>query len=108
MARCKPEPEPEPGVDDLYQLLAAYFGDQSTEAGVSEVVFVAADHPELHRRYLAVLDRGIAAAAAGDPEVARVIENSFAASARDAGEARAYLEKVRAEYLRQYEEAIRA
>jgi hypothetical protein len=45
---------------------------------------------------------------AGGPEVARVIENSFAASARDAGEARAYLEKVRAEYLRQYEEAIRA
>ena len=42
------------------------------------------------------------------PEVARVIENSFAASARDAGEARAYLEQVRAEYLRQYEQAIRA
>jgi hypothetical protein len=108
VARCEPEPEPEPGDADLYQFLASYFGDQSTEAGVSEVVFVTVDHPEWHRRYLAVLDRGIAAAAAGDPEVARVIVKSFAASARDAGEARAYLEEVRAEYLRQYEEAIRA
>jgi hypothetical protein len=110
VARCKPEPAPEPEPDeaDLYQFLASYFGDQSTEAGVSEVVFVTADHPEWHRRYLAVLDRGIAAAAAGDPEVARVIVKSFAASARDAGEARAYLEEVRAEYLRQYEEATRA
>jgi hypothetical protein len=104
VARC----EPEPGETDLYQFLASYFGDQSTEAGVSEVVFVTADHPEWHRRYLAVLDRGIAAAAAGDPEVARVIVKSFAASARDAGEARAYLEEVRAEYLRQYEAATRA
>jgi hypothetical protein len=43
-----------------------------------------------------------------DPEVARVIVKSFAASVRDAGEARAYLEEVRAEYLRQYEEATRA
>jgi hypothetical protein len=110
VARCEPEPtpEPEPGEADLYQFLASYFGDQSTEAGVSEVVLVTADHPEWHRRYLAVLDRGIAAATAGDPEVARVIVKSFAASVRDACEARAYLEEVRAEYLRQYQEATRA
>lgn len=112
LARCAPEPEPEsepqPEPEELYQFLASYFGDQSTEEGVSEVVFVTAEHPAWHRRYLAVLDRGIAAAAAGDPEVARIIVKSFAASARDAGEARAYLEAVRAEYLRQYEEAIRA
>jgi hypothetical protein len=114
VARCVPEPDPEPepgpepGEADLYQLLASYFGDQSTEVGVSEVVFVTADHPDWHRRYLAVLDRGIAAAAAGDPEIAGVIVKSFAASARNADEARAYLEEVRAEYLRQYEEATRA
>ena len=77
-------------------------------AGVSEVVFVTADHPAWHRRYLAVLDRDIAAAAAGDPQIASVIVNSFAASPRDAREARAYLEEVRAEYLRQYEKATRA
>jgi hypothetical protein len=41
-----------------------------------------------------------------DPEVARVIVKGVAASVRDAGEA--YLEEVRAEYLRQYEEATRA
>jgi hypothetical protein len=110
VARCALEPasEPEPGEGELYQFLASYFGDQSTEAGVSEVVFVTADDPEWHRRYLAVLDRGIAAAAAGDPEIARVIAKSLAASVRDAGEAGAYLEEVRAEYLRQYEEATRA
>jgi hypothetical protein len=105
VARC--EPEPEPGDPDLYQFLASYFGDQSTEAGASEVVSVTADDPEWHRRCLAVLDRGIAAAAAGDPEVAEVIVRSFAASARNAGEARAYLEEIRAEYLRQYEAATR-
>jgi hypothetical protein len=108
VARCELEPEPEPGEADLYEFLASYFGDQSTEAGVSEVVFVTADHPEWHRRYLAVLDRGIAAAAAGDPEVVRVVAKSLAASVRDAGETGAYLEEVRAEYLRQYEEALRS
>lgn len=53
VARCEPEPasEPEPGEADLYQSLASYSGDQSTEAGVSEVVFVTADHPEWNRRY---------------------------------------------------------
>ena len=87
----------------LREFLIAYFGDQSIEEGVAEVVFVTATNPDYHRDYLATIDEAIAGAAAGDPGVGAAIEDSFAAEARDPAEARAYLEALRAEYLRQYE-----
>jgi hypothetical protein len=86
--------------DELRQFLSSYFGDQTTEKGVAEVVFVTADHPDHHRTYLGILDRAIADA--DDPAVAQAIRESFAASANDPAQARAYLQSVRAEYLRQY------
>lgn len=89
--------------DDLRQFLSAYFGDQSTEEGVGEVVFVTADHPDYHRNYLAIIDQAIAGA--DDPDVARAIRDSFAASADNPTQARTYLQTLRTEYLRQYEEA---
>jgi hypothetical protein len=90
--------------DELRQFLRAYFGDQSTEKGVEEVVFVTAEHPDHHRTYLGVLDRAISDA--DDPEIARAIRESFAAYANDPAQAREYLQSVRAEYLRQYTEAV--
>jgi hypothetical protein len=90
---------------ELKEFLSAYFSDQSTEEGVREVVFVTAENPDYHRAYLATIDRAIEGAVDGDPSVAKAIEDSFAASARDPGEARAYLESLRGEYLRQYRAA---
>ncbi|HET9396893.1 MAG TPA: hypothetical protein VFO36_12630, partial [Nitrospiraceae bacterium] len=89
--------------EDLYQVMAAYFADQTVEAAVSEVVFVTAEHPDRHRECLGILDKAIGAATRSDPGVAASIARSFAASVHDAEQARAYLEAVRAEYLRQYD-----
>lgn len=86
--------------DELREFLSSYFGDQSTEEGVGEVVFVTADHPDYHRTYLGILDWAIAGS--DDPAVAQAIRESFAAAANDPAQARAYLQSVRAEYLRQY------
>jgi hypothetical protein len=92
--------------DDLFQLLAAYFGDQAITDGVSELVLVTAGHHDEHVKCLGILDAAIAAVPGGDPGVLEAIERSFAGSARDADEGRSYLEGLRAEYLRQYELAI--
>jgi hypothetical protein len=89
----------------LRDLLTAYFSDQSTEEGVGELVIVTAENPDYHRSFLATIARGIEGAERGDPGVAKAIEDSFAAPARNSEEARTYLEALLTEYHRQYQAA---
>jgi alkanesulfonate monooxygenase SsuD/methylene tetrahydromethanopterin reductase-like flavin-dependent oxidoreductase (luciferase family) len=91
--------------ETLRGLLSSYFGDQGTAEGIEELLVVTVPHTDYHKRYLAALDEGIAAAERGDADVVRIIQESFAAAVDNPAEARQYLEELRREYLARYEEA---
>src|SRR5687767_2027346 len=87
--------------EELRQVLLGYFGDQSLETGVRELVGVSVGHPACHQRYRTALEAGLQAARAGDQDVYPIVR-----------EIRAYLRDMAAvanaieEILRAYDHAL--
>jgi len=92
---------------ELGDLLAAYVGYQSIDAGVAEMVHVSAQDADYHQRYLSAIESGIEAAKRQDPELLTLMTRSSIV-VYTFEEALEFLEELRASYLRQYEAAIRA
>jgi len=92
---------------ELGDLLAAYLGYQSIDAGATEMVYVAARNPAHHQQFLTAIEAGIEAAKRQDPELLTLMTRS-SITVYTFGEALEYLEELRATYLQQYEAAIRA
>jgi len=92
---------------ELGDLLAAYLGYQSIDAGATEMVYVAARNPAYHQQFLTAIEAGIEAAKRQDPELLTLMTRS-SITVYTFEEALEYLEELRATYLQQYEAAIRA
>jgi hypothetical protein len=88
-------------------LLVPYFGDQTREVGLAEIVSVSARSSEFHAEILAALQAAIAAAAQGERAVLDAVRNRFLRYRRDDDAVREFLDELRSEYLRLYAEAIR-
>jgi alkanesulfonate monooxygenase SsuD/methylene tetrahydromethanopterin reductase-like flavin-dependent oxidoreductase (luciferase family) len=91
---------------ELEELLAAYLSYQGIDAGVAEMVYVAAKNRDYHLRFLPAIESGIEAAKRQDPELLKLMTRSSIV-VYTFEEALEYLEKLRSSYLRQYEAAIR-
>jgi hypothetical protein len=91
--------------ETLRGLLNGYFGDQTIEEGVEELLVVTVPHLDYHERYAEALDRAIEAVSGGDEEVMRIVQESFAAAVEGLDDTREYLEELREEYLTRYQEA---
>jgi hypothetical protein len=94
----------EPWQTTLGDILSGYFTDYDFDTGVNEMAGVTARSDDYHRSYLEALDQGIAAAARGDGRIVPLVVDSFAKWVADPAEARAYLERIRAAYLRRREQ----
>lgn len=90
----------------LRDVLSGYFGDQTLEEGVKEMVFVTECNLDYHHLYLSGIEEGIKAAAQGESEVTEIIMESNAQYVQNISEAREFLEKLCLEYLSQYNSAI--
>jgi hypothetical protein len=86
---------------DLRNLLIGYFGDNTTEDGVREMLGVTRAHTEYHQRYRRLLENGLQAARAGDEEVFSVIRE-LAPFLPDIAAGVSLLEEILVEYDRQY------
>lgn len=91
----------------LQEILNGYFGDQTIEEGVTEMIFVTESNLDYHQSYLSALEAGIEAASQGQQEVVRFIMDSYAWHIKDTVEAREFLERLRSEYIAQYDAATR-
>lgn len=91
----------------LRNLLSGYLGDQTIEEGVEEMVFVTESNPDYHRLYLSAIEEGIKAASQGKPEIIETIRDSYAWYVKDTKDVREFLERLRAEYITQYEAATK-
>lgn len=89
----------------LREILSGYFGDQTLEEGVKEMVFVTECNLDYHQLYLSAIEEGIKAAVPGNSEVIKIIMESNAHYVKSIAEAREFLEKLHLEYLSQYDTA---
>lgn len=91
----------------MVEVLVGYFGDQSVQDGVAEMVRVTAFSPAYHERYTGALRTGLEAARAGDPEVLAVVKREYAPLFRGMDEVTSLLRDILAEYQVQYDRATR-
>jgi DNA-binding transcriptional regulator GbsR (MarR family) len=89
----------------LRDVLSGYFGDQTFEEGVREMVFVTECNLDYHQLYLSAIEEGIKATIQDESDVIRMIMESNAYYVKNIAEAREFLEKLHLEYLAQYNDA---
>lgn len=94
--------------ENLSDLLNGYFGCQSLEVGVKEMIFVTKWHQDYHQRYISAIEAGIAAADRGDIQVIAIIRHSWARFVDNTEESKQFLEELSSEYNIQYDIAIRS
>jgi hypothetical protein len=87
---------------DLEEILAGYFGDQTLEAGVEEMVFVTESNKDYHQRYLSAIEAGIKAALEAKLEIVQIIKDSNAWYVKGTADAGEFLQRLRSEYLSRY------
>jgi hypothetical protein len=90
---------------ELGDLLVAYFGDLSLEAGVAEMIFVSRNHEDQHRKYMRILQAGIEAAERGDPDLVALVKRRYAPLLANREYCRDLLRDIDAEYRAQYASA---
>ena len=83
-------------------LLDSYFGDQTLDEGLSEIVSVSAQNIIFHSEILDALDSAIAAAEQGDASVLDPVRDHFLRYRRDDEAVRKFMGELRTEYLRLY------
>jgi hypothetical protein len=86
---------------ELTNVLGGYFGDQSIDVGVAEMLGVTRGDPEYHRRYRDALAAGLAAARAGDDDVLPAVRQ-LAPFTPDLPAAADLLERILTAYDRGY------
>jgi ribonuclease HI len=91
----------------LRNLLSGYLGDQRFEEGIAEMVLVTESNPDYHRLYLSAIEAGLEAASQGKSESVEIVMDSYAWYVKAPKEVREFLERLRTEYLAQYEAATR-
>ena len=85
----------------LRDVLVGYFGDNTTERGVREMLGVTRAREDFHERYRGALETGLRAARAGDEDVL-VVVRELAPFLPDVAEAEKLLAEILTEYDRQY------
>jgi hypothetical protein len=86
---------------ELSDILGAYFGDQSIEEGVFELIIVSRENHDFHETIKAVFSNGLKSVQAGDEEVLNhMAKQVFATDRQDVEN---FLRKLVEEYDRQYE-----
>jgi hypothetical protein len=91
----------------LRNLLSGYLGDGTLAEGVEEMVFVTESNPDYHRLYLSAIEAGLEAASQGKSESVEIVMDSYAWYVKAPKEVREFLERLKMEYLAQYEAATR-
>src|SRR5712664_2264154 len=87
----------------LRDLIGGYFGDQTIDEGVKEMVSVTECNPEYHQLYVSALEEGLKAALSGSSEVVDILRDSFIWDVRDTKSAQEFLERLLGEYNTQYQ-----
>jgi Mg2+ and Co2+ transporter CorA len=88
--------------ETLSDILNGYFGYQSLEVGVKEMIFVTRWNQDYHQRYVAAIQSGITAASQGNSEVIGIIRHSLARFVESTEEAQQFLNELLSEYNVQY------
>jgi hypothetical protein len=89
---------------ELSDILGSYFGDQSIEEGVFELIFVSRENHDFHETIKAVFSNGLKSAQEGDKEVLNdMTKQVFITDRQDAEK---FLRELGEEYDRQYELAL--
>jgi hypothetical protein len=91
---------------EIFQLLGGYFGDQSIEEGVEEMLFVSLDYSEYHQNWLGIIKNAIDGVDNSDFKILEVIRNTVHIS--DKSEAKIYLQDLMETYIRRYAEESRS
>ncbi|WP_218080634.1 hypothetical protein [Anthocerotibacter panamensis] len=89
---------------DLGDILRSYFSYQSIKEGVQELVLVTEENLAYHQLWLTAIDSGIDALMKGNIEVFDIINSDF--NVESFIDAKEFLEKLRDEYIKEYENAI--
>jgi uncharacterized membrane-anchored protein len=84
--------------------LGSYFGDQSIEEGVFELIFASKENHDFHETIKAVLSNGLKSVQEGDEEVLNVMAKQVFITAQQ--DAENFLREFGEEYDRQYELAL--
>jgi hypothetical protein len=85
----------------LRNILVGYFGDNTTERGIREMVGLTRSRVDYHHRYRGLLETALRAARAGDEDVF-LVARQMAPFLPDLAAAVALLEEILTEYDRQY------
>lgn len=91
----------------LSDILIGYFGDQSIETGINEMILVTESNWNYHCMYLNAITEGINASIKNDSEVIAILNDSHVVNINSFEEALQFLKKLYIEYLEKYLLSIR-
>jgi hypothetical protein len=86
---------------ELSDILGSYFGDQSIEEGVFELIFASRENIDFHETLKLLFSDGLKSVEEGDKEVLDEMNKQVFIS--DQQDAKKFLRELREEYSRQYE-----
>lgn len=89
--------------DGLYNLIAAYFSDQTLAEGAREMALACEDNEPLCREFLALLQWGIDAATREDLVIIDLLQRAYMGGPNSFAEARTRLERVRDAFEEAYQ-----
>jgi hypothetical protein len=87
-------------------VLGSYFGDQTRDEGLAEIMSVSSRHENFHQEIVAAFKAAIDAAAHGDRAVLDAVRDRFLRERRDDSAAQEFLREMYAEYQRLYTERV--
>jgi hypothetical protein len=90
---------------ELSDILGSYFGDQSVEEGVFELIFFLGENHDFHETVKSVFSNGLKSVREGDKEVLNDIAKQIFITDRQ--DAENFLKELGKEYDRQYKLTLR-
>ena len=93
---------------NFIDLLDSYFGDQTRDEGLSEIVSVSRRNAAFHADVVAAINAAIAASANCDAAILDAVRDRFLRFRRDDDAVREFLAELHKEYMRQYRQATTA
>ena len=89
-------------LEEAFQLFGGYFGNQSIEEGVEEILFLSLDHYEYHKNWLEIVKNAIDEINNSETKILEIIESAIHIS--DKNEAKMYLQNLMELYVHRYKE----